>query len=146
MFDGKPFRVLPRVTPETQFFWSSGADGVLRFLRCGDCGTYIHPPAPICPHDLSRAVAPAEVSGAAVVHSYTVNHQPWYPGFDPPYVVAIVAIAEAPEVRLMTNIVSCAPEDVHIGMPVRVVFDQYDDVWLPMFEPDPGAGATGGDA
>ncbi len=35
-----------------------------------------------------------------------------------------------------------------VGMPVRVTFDHYDDdgyeVWLPMFEPDPDAGASDG--
>ena len=71
------------------------------------------------------------------MHTYTVNHQPWYPGFDPPYVVAIVALPEQEALRLTTNIVGCAPGDVRIGLPVRVTFDHYDDVWLPMFEPDP---------
>ena len=28
---------------------------------------------------------------------------------------------------------------VHIGMPVRVVFEARDDVWVPLFEPDPDA-------
>jgi uncharacterized protein len=69
------------------------------------------------------------------VASFTVNHQPWIPTFDPPYVIAIVEIDEQPEVRLMTNIVNCAPDDVFIGMPVQVVFVEYDDVWLPLFEP-----------
>ncbi len=35
----------------------------------------------------------------------------------------------------MTNIVNCPAEEVRIGMPVRVVFERYDDVWLPLFEP-----------
>jgi uncharacterized OB-fold protein len=50
-------------------------------------------------------------------------------------VIAIVEIEEEPGVRLTTNIVGCSPDDVHIGMPVQVVFEQYDDVWLPLFEP-----------
>ena len=28
-------------------------------------------------------------------------------------------------------------------MPVRVTFERYDDVWLPMFEPDPDARGGG---
>ena len=35
----------------------------------------------------------------------------------------------------MTNIVGCAPDDVRIGMPVQVIFEHHDDVWLPLFEP-----------
>ena len=26
-------------------------------------------------------------------------------------------------------------EDVRIGLPVQVVFEQHDDVWFPLFEP-----------
>ena len=37
--------------------------------------------------------------------------------------------------RLTTNIVGCPVDDVRIGMKVTVVFEQYDDVWLPFFEP-----------
>jgi uncharacterized protein len=136
----KPFRVLPRITPDNEHFWQGGADGELRFLRCQGCGYWIHPPAPICPQCLSKDVAPEAVSGRAVVHTFTVNHQPWYPDLDPPYVIAIVELPEQDGLRLTTNIVGCAVDDVRIGMPVRVTFDQYDEVYLPMFEPDPDAG------
>jgi uncharacterized OB-fold protein len=133
----RPFRVLPRVTPETEAFWTSGADGRLRFLRCTTCGLIVHPPGPICPACRTRTLEPQPVSGRATVATYTVNHQPWIPGFDPPYVIAIVEIAEQPSVRLMTNLVGVDPDDVRIGMPVQVTFEQYDDVWLPLFEPVP---------
>jgi uncharacterized protein len=133
--DAKPFRVLPRVNDDNRFFWTAGADGVLRFLRCTDCGYYVHPPSPVCPVCLTKTVEPQAVSGRATVASYTVNHQPWIPGFDPPYVIGLVEIEEQPSVRLMTNIVNCEVDEVRIGLPVRVVFQQYDDVWLPLFEP-----------
>jgi uncharacterized OB-fold protein len=130
-----PFRVLPRLTPETEFFWTSGADGRLRFLRCRVCGYYVHPPAPICPRCFTKTLEPTAVSGRGVVETFTVNHQPWIPGFDPPYVIAMVAIEEQPSVRLTTNIVGCDPSAVYVGMAVEVRFDQYDDVWLPLFQP-----------
>lgn len=135
MADDKPFRVLPRVTEQNEHFWRSGADGKLRFLRCQRCGCWIHPPAPICPECLSKDVAPEAVSGRAVVHTFTVNHQPWIPTLDPPYVVAIVELPEQAGLRLTTNIVNCEPDDVSIGLPVQVVFEEYEDVWLPFFEP-----------
>jgi uncharacterized OB-fold protein len=131
----KPFRVLPRLTDENRFFWTSGEDGRLRFLRCDDCGLIVHPPSPICPRCLSKRLTVTAVSGRATVATFTVNHQPWIPGFDPPYVVAIVEIDEQADVRLMTNIVGCRPDEVRIGMPVRVSFEHHDDVWLPLFEP-----------
>jgi acetyl-CoA acetyltransferase/uncharacterized OB-fold protein len=138
-----PFRVLPRVTPETEFFWTSGADGQLRFLACSSCGLIVHPPGPICPACLTRTLRPEPVSGRATVATYTINHQPWIPGFDPPYVVAVVEIDEQPAVRLMTNLVGCGIDDVRIGLAVQVRFERRDDVWLPLFEPVPAGGGGG---
>jgi uncharacterized OB-fold protein len=51
-----------------------------------------------------------------------------------PYVVALVELAEGP--RLMGNIVGCAPDDVTVGMPVRVTWEELSDGRnLPLFEP-----------
>jgi uncharacterized OB-fold protein len=75
------------------------------------------------------------VSGGGTVATFTINHQPWYPGFDPPYVIAMVELDEQPALRITTNIVGCPVDDVHIGMDVQVVFEQYDDVWIPFFSP-----------
>ena len=82
---------------------------------------------------------PAAVSGRATVYSFTVNHQPW-DGTTDPYVIGLVAIDEQPDVRLTTNIVECAVDDVRIGMPVQVVFADHDPIYLPLFRPvTPGA-------
>jgi uncharacterized OB-fold protein len=131
----RPFRVLPAVSAANEHVWRGGADGELRFRRCQACGYWIHPPTPACPSCLSRDLAVEAVSGLGVVHTFTVNWQPWYPGFDPPYVVAIVELPEQPGLRLTTNIVGCAHDEVTVGMAVRVCFEEYDDVWIPLFEP-----------
>jgi acetyl-CoA acetyltransferase/uncharacterized OB-fold protein len=130
-------RPLPELTPDTAWFWTSGADGRLRIQSCTDCGTLVHPPVPICPRCRSRAWAPTEVSGRATVAGFTVNTQPWLPSFDldPPYAIAVVALEEQADVRLTTNVVGCDPADVHVGQEVAVRFEQHDDVWLPLFEP-----------
>ncbi len=132
--NGPMLRLLPRLSDDVAFFWTSGADGVLRFLRCNACGFSIHPPGPVCPRCLSRDVAPHEVSGRGHVETFTVNYQQWIPGSDP-YIIAWVSIDEQPDVRLTTNLVDVEPDDVHIGMPVRVVFEHVEDVWLPLFTP-----------
>jgi uncharacterized OB-fold protein len=103
-------------------------------LRCHDCGYYVHPPGPICPRCLSRNLGPEAVSGRGRLESFTVNYQQWIPGSDP-YIIAWVSIDEQPETRLTTNLVGIEPEDVEVGMPVRVVFEQNDDVFLPLFAP-----------
>jgi uncharacterized OB-fold protein len=132
------FRILPAVGPDNEHFWKGGAQGELRFLRCEACRTYVHPPTPLCPECLGRELAPEAVSGRATVYSYTVNHQPWIPGFDPPYLVAIVDIEEQAGLRLTTNLVRCEIEDAAIGLPVRVCFEERDEgIFIPLFEPDP---------
>jgi hypothetical protein len=132
----KPFRLLPRVGPENEHFWRGGREGELRFLRCGACGYYVHPPSPLCPECLGRELAPEAVSGRAVVHTYTLNHQRWIPGFEPPYLVAIVELEEQQGLRLTTNLVNVDPDEVEIGMAVRVLFEDLgEDIFLPLFEP-----------
>jgi acetyl-CoA acetyltransferase/uncharacterized OB-fold protein len=118
-----------------EWFWKSGADGVLRVQGCTDCGTLVHPPVPICPSCRSTSSAPTPVSGRASVVGYTVNAHMWHPAFEPPYVIANVALEEDPSVRLTTNIVGCDPADVHIGQQVAVRLEEHGDVWLALFEP-----------
>ena len=132
-----PFRVQPRLDDENRFFWTSGEDGQLRFLRCQACGYYIQPPGPRCPECWSRDLAPEVLSGRAEVHTFTINHHSW-DGSTEPYAIAIVTFPEQADLRLMTNVVGCPPEDVHIGMPVQVTFEQHDLVWFPLFEPASG--------
>lgn len=130
------FRILPAVDERNAHFWTGGRHDELRFLRCGACRHWVHPPQPICPACLGRDLVATAASGRGRVATFTVNHQPWIPGFDPPYVVAIVELDEQPGLRLTTNVVGCAIEEVSIGMPVRVVFEERDGVWIPLFAPD----------
>jgi acetyl-CoA acetyltransferase len=50
-------------------------------------------------------------------------------------VVAQVAIEEDPRVRLTTTAVECDPDQLVLGMRMQVVFEQIEDVWLPLFRP-----------
>jgi uncharacterized OB-fold protein len=128
------FRVLPALDAANEFFWTSGKDGVLRFLRCAECDELVHPPAPYCPKCGSDRPEPTAVSGRGMLYSFTVNHQAW-DGTTEPYVIGLVAIDEQPAVRLTTNIVGCEPDAVTIGMPVEVVFADHDPIYLPLFAP-----------
>ncbi len=128
-------RPLPPVTDETEFFWTSGADGTLRLQECTHCSALIHPPQPVCRYCRSHDTGVRAVSGRATLSSFTINHRFSLPGLEAPYVVAQVAIAEDPRVRLTTNIVECDPERLEIGQLMEVVFDHVGNVWLPLFRP-----------
>lgn len=130
-----PIRPLPQLTPWNEWFWRSGAEGVLRFPRCPACGAWIHPQQALCPVCRDGVPAPTAVAGTGTVIAVTVNVQPWLPGFAPPYVIAVVSLDEDPALRLTTNIVGCPPEEVHIGQRVGVEWDHQADVWVPVFHP-----------
>jgi acetyl-CoA acetyltransferase/uncharacterized OB-fold protein len=128
-------RPLPLVTEENEFFWTSGADGQLRFQECRACASLIHPPAPVCRYCRSRDVGVRAVSGTATLAGFTVNERFSLPGLVAPYVIAQVAIAEDPRVRLTTNIVDADADQLELGQQVEVVFEQVEDVWFPLFRP-----------
>lgn len=134
-----PGRPLPQLTNENEFFWTAGADGVLRIQECRSCHALIHPPAPICRYCRSHEMGVRDVSGTGTLSAFTVNHRFGFPDLPPPYVVAQVAVAEDPRVRLTTNIVECEPADLVLGQAVEVVFEKVQDdagaVWLPNFRP-----------
>ncbi|MGB3474552.1 MAG: zinc ribbon domain-containing protein [Mycobacterium sp.] len=130
-----PGRPLPAVTPENEFFWTAGADGVLRLQECRDCASLIHPPQPVCRYCRSTNMGVRDVSGRATLAGFTVNHRFSLPGLPAPYVVAQAAISEDPRIRLTTNIIDCEPEQLELGRQLEVVFEQHEDVWLPLFRP-----------
>ena len=87
---------------------------------------------------ISRKVSVFKASGKAILDSYVIHHRK-VPGFEPPYAIAVVKLAEGP--RMMTNIVDCpqTPEALQLDMPLEVVFEkQNDTVTLPFFRPAKG--------
>ncbi|WP_405945770.1 OB-fold domain-containing protein [Streptomyces prunicolor] len=125
----------PVVTEENEFFWTAGADGRLRVAECGSCAALIHPPQPVCRYCRGHDIGVRAVSGHATLIGFTVNHRFALPGLPAPYVVAQVALEEDPRVRLTTNAVQCAPDELELGMRMEVVFEPVEDAWLPLFRP-----------
>jgi uncharacterized OB-fold protein len=127
-------RPQPRLDADNRPFWTGGADGELRLMRCRDCAAFIHPPRPVCRKCLSENVAPEAVAGTGVIDSFTINYQKWHPALEVPCVIARVAIDGAPGVFLTTNIVGCPVQEVDIGDRVRVKFEQQGEIYYPLFE------------
>jgi uncharacterized OB-fold protein len=134
----EPGRALPQPTPETQHFWDGMQAGELRLQRCDACGHTYFPPRPFCPKCASRKVSVFVASGKAMLDSYVIHHRK-VPGFEPPYAIAVVKLAEGP--RMMTNIVECpqTPEALQLDMRLEVVFaKQNGTITLPLFRPAKG--------
>jgi len=134
-------RQLPALEPDTEFFWTAGAEGRLKISRCQACGHWQHPPLPRCPK-CQGEVAPEPVSGRGRVATFTINEQAWVPGLAVPFVFAAVELAEQAELYVFTNIVGCPPQDVRSGMPVEVTFEKHGETYLPLFQPTGAADAS----
>jgi uncharacterized OB-fold protein len=130
-----PVRILPAVDKDTEAYWTGGKVGQLLIYRCRDCATFVHPPVPFCPVCEGEDVAPEAVSGRGRIASFTVNHKQWVPGLPVPYVLALVALDEQDDVRIVANITHCDPDAVEMEMPVEVWFEPAEDLWIPLFRP-----------
>ena len=130
-------RLAPAISPDTAFFWNGLREHKLLIQRCGGCQTLRNPPRPMCPHCRSLDWDTIESSGRGTVYSYVMPHQPRFPFFDYPYIVALVALDEG--VRLVSNLIGIAPADVTVGMAVEVSYQAFDgadgDLVLHQFRP-----------
>ncbi len=130
--------VAPRMVPQPNAlnrpYWTGGANGELLIQHCTKCGHWNHPPAASCPVCGGEVRAEA-VRGTGTVYTFTVNHHPFNPTVPVPFVIALVELDEQADLRVVTDIVNCEPDAVSIGMPVRVLFEQHGEVFVPLFEP-----------
>src|SRR5690242_1047817 len=115
---------IPVPTPETKPFWEAARRHELHLQRCRACGRWVFYPRAACPHCLAADLEWRRVSGRGTLHTFTVvqRGQRGFP-LGPPYVIAIVELAEG--ARMMTNLVEVEPDParIRIGMPVEVVFE-----------------------
>ena len=126
-------RSLPVPSKISQPFWDSCKAERMQLQRCDDCGTYAYYPVYVCPECASRALTWTKVSGSGTIHTFTVAARSSF-DIEGPLVVALVELEEG--AMMVTNIITSAPENVHIGMPVRVRYEKAsDDITLPLFEP-----------
>lgn len=122
----------------TEPFWAAGSRHELVFPKCGACGNYRMPPTPFCPLCRSQAIAWIAYGGPAVLYSYTVVSRAIAPGIEAslPYVPAIVDFPDAGGVRLVSNVVDAAIDELWIGMALKPKWlDRADGSALPVFVP-----------
>ena len=125
----------PRVDLDNQGFWEAVKQHRLVFQKCKDCGLLVHRPRPMCPrcNSMEREWVPS--TGMGVVYSWVnfVYANAAYPGIKVPYTVVVVEMVDG--VRIISNLYDVKPEEVYVGMPVEVVFDDIaDDLTLPKFK------------
>jgi uncharacterized OB-fold protein len=79
-----------------------------------------------------------ELSGRATLYTYTVVRHAVIPAVIEtlPYVIGIVKLPDAGDVKMITNVVECDVDELKIGQELEVVWHQQsDEVTLPLFRP-----------
>jgi uncharacterized protein len=127
----------PTLRGEERIYFEEARNRRLVHQRCDDCGERIFYLRTVCPSCWSERLTVCESKGRGVVHTFTTQYRPGHPAFADrvPYTAVLVDLEEG--VRVLADLVDCAPEDVHVGMPVSVVFDDVtEELTLPRFRPE----------
>lgn len=129
-------RPVPVPTPTTQPFWDALREHRIRIQYSPSSDSYVFYPRVRAPRTLADDLEWREISGRGTLYSYTVARRPVGPHFADavPQLLAIVEWDEGP--RFSTELVNVAPEDIGIGMRVRPVFIDHDEVTMLRYEPD----------
>lgn len=129
---------IPEPSEDTQEFWEGLKRHELFIQRCAECGTLRHYPRPCCHNCASLNYEWVRASGRGTIYSYMVAHHAFHPAFRDkvPYAVALVELDDIPGVRMASNLVDCPLEQVRIGMPVEVVYEDWSpEVTVYKFRP-----------
>ena len=124
----------PRPDEESRWFWEACARRELYLQRCRSCGVLRFYPRALCPECLSASTDYLRASGRGTVYTFTVTYQNQAPGFreELPYVLAWIELEEG--LRILSNVIGCSPDDVQVGMPVEVDFEEVGEaIALPQF-------------
>jgi uncharacterized OB-fold protein len=133
-------REVPEVRGEEATYFDYCRRGELRIQRCRSCSSFVFYPRAVCPTCTSDELDWVQARGTGTVHTFTVQHRD-LPGFEgqAPFVVAIIELEEG--VRLMSQVMG-EPDDVSVGMAVRVEFASIGDSFqVPVFVPADAAHA-----
>ena len=121
---------------EAKPFWTNLREHKLTAQRCKSCDKFFSfPPQGSCPHCLSPEYDWVTLSGKGKVYSFVTYHRAWHPAYQEkvPYNVSLIDLQEGP--RLISNVVGCKHDEVKIGMPVEIVFEDREEYTLPQFRP-----------
>jgi hypothetical protein len=121
---------LPNIDADNQPFWDGLKEHRFLLFRCKTCGAWYWPKAYCRNHDNEPFMANlewTEASGNGKVFAFNIHYWAFHPGFkdDVPYAYALIELDEGP--MFSTMIVDCKPEDVKVGMPVEIVYEDHPE-------------------
>jgi uncharacterized OB-fold protein len=135
---GEYAKPLPVPDAFSEEFWRAAKEHRLCLQRCRHCGTFSHPPEPLCANCLApdAAFEFAPLSGRGRISTWTVMRDAFIPAFRPdiPWVIVVVELAEQPGLRVLARLVDGASAPLALGAEVEVVFEDVSgETTLPQF-------------
>jgi len=117
---------LPALDDLNRAFFTAG---VLTLQQCQSCRHIQHPPEEVCEACQSFELAGFESVGRGRIESVVVAHYAAHPllADHVPYAIVLVSIDDAPGPLILGNVVGTAPDAIHIGAEVEVVFETAND-------------------
>lgn len=108
--------------------WDGLQDGKLLIQRCGDCSTWQWGPEWICHECNSFNMEWTEVEGEGTIYSWERPWHPVHPALNGhgAYIVVLVELPNAGNVRMIGNLLGDPMQDVVIGSKVKAVFEKHD--------------------
>src|SRR5882757_2821060 len=97
---------LPHLDEESRPWWEALQRHELYIQKCRECGDTRYYPRALCTNCMSAKTEWVRCSGRGKVYTF---------------ITAYVELDEG--LKMLTNLVDCAPEQVKIGMPVEVVYE-----------------------
>jgi uncharacterized protein len=106
-------------------YWAAATRHELVVAQCSRCGSLAIPPGQACPGcgSTDPRYAWHDVSGNGTVRSWTIIRQSFLPGFDVPFMLVDVELAEQPGLRMIGRLLDGAGAPVAVGAPVTVAFE-----------------------
>lgn len=117
----------PKPTPLDEPFWQGLAENELRLQHCRSCGGWQWGPEWICHHCHSDDVEFKAVPAKGEIYSYERVWHPVHPALSEqgPYIVVLVQIPAADNVRIVGNLLGDPEQGVVIGSKVNGVFEHH---------------------
>lgn len=133
-----PTRPLPNTSDlDTMEFWAATRDKILQYQQCDTCQKIVFYPRQHCTGCTAGKLMWHQASGRGVIYSYSVVRQSYHPFFRNlvPYAVAWIDLEEGP--RMLSNVtgVQDPVNDISIGQAVELVWEEHDELNIPLFRP-----------
>jgi uncharacterized OB-fold protein len=117
----------PQPTALDAPYWEGLRAGRLLLQRCGGCGHFVWGPEWICHRCLCFDLTFCEVEPRGTIYSQQRVWHPVHPALarQGPYVIVLVELPHADNVRLVGNLLGDPQQPLEIGAPVEGVFEHH---------------------